>query len=234
MKRPVVLVHGAWHGPWIWAKLVQLLEEVDVHAEAVALPSAGADPSRLGGLQDDAAAVRAVLDTLDCPAVLVGHSYGGTVLTETAASGAKVAHLVFIAALVPDTHESTSSLVAQTPSEPFRRALRARPDGALEFDASHARKVLYHDCTPEEATEAAARLVLQSSASTWASPSGAGWRNVSSTYILCAADRAVHPQLQRRMATRTTTTVRWQCGHTPMLSRAPQLAALLAARAVAH
>ena len=85
----VVLVHGAWHGAWCWAALQAELDRRGVPSLAVDLPGHGASPEPIGGLHDDAAAVTALLDHLASgaagPITLVGHSYGGAVITQAAA-----------------------------------------------------------------------------------------------------------------------------------------------------
>jgi pimeloyl-ACP methyl ester carboxylesterase len=70
----VVLVHGAWSGPWVWDELRRYLDLAQITSATVALSSVGEDTAKLGGLADDVAAVSAVLDQLSGPFVLVGHS----------------------------------------------------------------------------------------------------------------------------------------------------------------
>ena len=84
----VVLVHGAWHGPWCWERVVPLLEHAGLSVKTVDLPSVDADPDPAADLARDAAAVRAVLDETDGSILLVGHSYGGMVITEAATDSA--------------------------------------------------------------------------------------------------------------------------------------------------
>jgi alpha-beta hydrolase superfamily lysophospholipase len=73
----VVLVHGAWHGPWVWDHIVESLASDGIETVTVDLPSSGADPGGLGDLHDDVAAVQGVLDDIDGPVVILAHSYGG-------------------------------------------------------------------------------------------------------------------------------------------------------------
>ena len=90
----VVLVHGAWEGPWVWDEVRRYLDLARIASAAVALPSVGEDTGKLGGLADDVAAVSAVLDELSGPFVLVGHSYSGVPVTEVAAAREDVTHVV--------------------------------------------------------------------------------------------------------------------------------------------
>jgi len=77
-----VLVHGAWHGAWCWEPAVAALAADGISAVAIDLPGHGNDPGPMGDLHGDAAHVAAVLDALSGPVVLVGHAYGGAVITE--------------------------------------------------------------------------------------------------------------------------------------------------------
>ncbi|MEU8006493.1 alpha/beta hydrolase [Catellatospora sp. NPDC049111] len=76
----LLLVHGAWHGPWAWQQLIDQLSDLDVHT--VALPTSGDDPATLGDLYDDAAAVNAAVAAISGPVVVVAHSYGGAPVTQ--------------------------------------------------------------------------------------------------------------------------------------------------------
>src|SRR5207302_1944698 len=102
MARSVVLVHGAWHGSWCWGRVMPLLRDAGVDTTAVDLPSRS-DP--LGDLHGDAAHVRSVLDASAGEVVLVGHSYGGAVITGAGTHDA-VAHLVYLCAFALDKGES--------------------------------------------------------------------------------------------------------------------------------
>src|SRR6266704_3406157 len=95
--RNVVLVHGAWADGSSWAKVIPLLEKAGLHAVAVQNP--------LTSLADDVAATKRAIARLDGPVILVGHSYGGVVITE-AGNDPKVVGLVFVAALAPSEGES--------------------------------------------------------------------------------------------------------------------------------
>ncbi len=110
-----VLVHGAWGGGWVWDDLAGRLEKAGHPVTVVdQLPSAGTDPSVLGDLIADAAYVAEVLDKCDEPVVLVGHSYGGMVITELARHP-KVRHSVYLAAFLPQRGQSLQSMFGEAP-----------------------------------------------------------------------------------------------------------------------
>jgi pimeloyl-ACP methyl ester carboxylesterase len=106
---PLLLVHGAWHGAWAWRPLLDHLDGLDVRT--VDLPSSGADPATLGDLRADAEVVRAALAGTDGPVVVVGHSYGGAVVSEAATADSGAAHLVYLCAFQLDAGESLLAAV---------------------------------------------------------------------------------------------------------------------------
>src|SRR3989442_15104516 len=107
--RNVVLVHGAWADGSSWAKVVPLLEAAGLHVVAVQNP--------LTSLQDDVAAVQRAIALQDGPVLLVGHSYGGAVITE-AGTDPKVAGLVYVAAFAPDAGHGVLDLGKDLPPAP--------------------------------------------------------------------------------------------------------------------
>ena len=112
-----LLVHGSWCGGWVWDDVAQRLQKGGHRVTVVdQLPSTGTDPAALGDLTADAHHVRVVLDTLDEPVVLVGHSYGGMVLTELA-DHPKVRHSVYLAAFWPQRGQSQLDLGQPLPPE---------------------------------------------------------------------------------------------------------------------
>jgi pimeloyl-ACP methyl ester carboxylesterase len=231
-----VLVHGAWHGGWCWDRVVEGLSAAGVRAVAVDLPGHGADAGPLGDLHDDAARVQEVISTLDSKVVLVGHSYGGAVVTEAGAHPA-VSHVVYLAALALDAGETCSSAAA---GEAAAVAIdhRGRPDlggafvaagdGTFMLKPDVAAEALYHDCDPETVAWALARLGPQPLVTLQQDPRAVAWRSRPSTYVVCSRDLAIHPDLQRLLAQRCTTSVEWDTGHSPFLSRPDLVVDLLA------
>jgi pimeloyl-ACP methyl ester carboxylesterase len=219
----VVLVHGAWHGAWCWDKVVPLLTEAGVPALAVDLAGPDGLPGDLGA---DAAAVRRTLDTLEGPALLCGHSYGGMVVTEAGLHPA-VVHLVYVAAFVADVGTSLRELLSPD-SGWLRLKIVVGDDGLTRPDPTAVER-LYHDCHPADAGAARARLRLQHRRGFAQPLSAAAWHSVPSTYAVCAEDRAVDPAAQRSMAVLAgSQTVEWPTGHSPFLSRPDLVAGLIA------
>jgi pimeloyl-ACP methyl ester carboxylesterase len=223
---PAVLVHGAWHGPWCWERVVELLEPRGIEAHLVDLPSMDAGAGRVTTVHDDAAALRQTLDALDRPAVVVGHSYGGMVITEGAAGHANVKHLVYLAAFMPDAGESMIALLMRHPNPELMGAVRAGADGRTTLDPSSIGPGFYNDCDAETVSWAASRM--RSMLSDGNAPvRDAAWRTAPSTYVVCSGDRAILPELQRAMSAHAAHVIEWDASHSPFASQPDRVAALI-------
>ena len=214
----VVLVHGAWHGGWCWDKVVPLLTDAGVGSVAVELP--------FTDLAADVGATTAAIDAVDGPVVLVGHSYGGIVISE-AGNHPSVRHLVYVCAFAADAGRSAASAVDEqtTPTELGKGFVI--DDGLVTLDRAIARACFYGDCDPAEADAALDRLRPIAFACFTDTVTTAAWRTKPSTYALCTEDRAVHPDLQRALAAGCTTVVEWPTSHSPFLSQPALVADLL-------
>ncbi len=213
-----------------------LLTDRHVPATAIDLPGHGEDGGPLGDLHGDAERVRSVLDGFDEDVVLVGHSYGGAVITE-AGVHPRVAHLVYIAAFNLDEGESAMT-AAMAMSEAAAIDHSGRPDAVAAFqvnedgtssiDPDGARVLFYNDCPGDVADGAVARLGLQPLETLSQAPRAVAWRHRPSTYAVCGEDNIVHPALQEILAGRADHVVDWPTGHSPFLSRPDLVADLLA------
>ena len=214
----LVLVHGAWHGSWAWQPLVDAMDDVAV--ATVDLPSVGAGPDGLGGLDDDAAAVRAALAGIDGPVVVVAHSYGGLPVTEAVTADSGVAHLVFLCAFQLDVGDSllgSAGGVAPPWWEVHDTHIAARTP----------EEVFYNGVDAELTARSVARLGVQSRASVEQPLTNAGWKVVPSTYVVCERDQAIPVFAQEAMAQRSGTVLRMDAGHSPFLSHPEELATSL-------
>lgn len=229
MSAPVLLVHGAWGGAWAWGFVQAELEKLGVASTAIDLPSREAAPCALA---DDAAAVRAALDALTEPAVLVGHSYAGAVITEASAGNDRVTELVYVCGILPEEGQSTGSLMAQdpTPSD-IGSAIRATDDGMSTVDPAGAKDILFNDVSDEQAAPIIAALGPHRMSVFGEAPSALGWKEHPSTFLLTTQDRLFSPALQRTMAANATRVVEVDSGHIPLLSRPAELAQAIAAAA---
>ncbi|MBK7949853.1 MAG: alpha/beta hydrolase [Deltaproteobacteria bacterium] len=215
-----VLVHGAFHGPWCFDPLVELLRAEGDRCTAPELP--------LTSLAADAAVVTQTLGRVDGPVVLLGHSYGGAVVT-AAGDHPAVARLVLLAALAPDAGEGVNGGPVDVDSD-FVTALRPSADGRLEVDPARSAALFYPDAEPRAAAAAAAKLRAGATGLPGERLERAAWRSKPTSYVVCAGDPIILPASQRALAARTGASVREIGGdHSPFLARPAELAKLLRA-----
>jgi pimeloyl-ACP methyl ester carboxylesterase len=230
----VVLVHGAFHGAWCWDRVVTRLEDAGVPVLAVDLPGHGADPGLPGDLHAHGDFLRARLESLPGPVVVVGHSYGGAVISDGAAGVPSVAHLVYLAAIVADAGETMTTIDVGGPSlgleadiSEVPAAMTVDDDGFLVILPERAVSAFYADCSDDDVAFALERLGRQNPATFGQEVRDAAWRTVPSTYVICTEDRAVGPAFQRALATRTTDHVELATSHSPFFSAPDELADVL-------
>lgn len=233
MGRTALLVHGAWHGAWAWDRVLARLHSAGVEGTAIDLPGHGDDQAAFGDLHGDAAWVRRELDRLGREVVLVGHSYGGAVITE-AGDHPAVDHLVYVAAFALDAGESCVSAATDSVKQmshegrpDLASGIAVTPDSSLILDPLIAAECLYNDCDEQTVAWALDRLGPQPLVTLQQEPAAVAWQGRPSTYVVCNDDRAVHPDLQRMMARRCGAVVEWATDHSPFLCRPDLVAGLL-------
>jgi pimeloyl-ACP methyl ester carboxylesterase len=213
----VVLVHGAWHGPWAWDGVMTELDRRDIPAEAVELP--------FTGFPDDAAAAREAIERAGPGAVVCGHSYGGFVIS-AAARGLPVGCLVYLCAFMVDEDEEPFPLWFSHPV-PLHDAI-IDLDGRSTVDTSRAQVCFYADAPDDVATTAISRLrSIPGAGGPPIDHADPAWRHARSTYVVCRRDQAIHPDVQRTMARHADQVVEWDADHSPFLSQPALVAALL-------
>jgi pimeloyl-ACP methyl ester carboxylesterase len=207
-KTSIVFAHGIWADGSSFGKLIPALQR---EGHEVIAAQYGLDT-----LAADVGAVKSALGRVTSPAILVGHSYGGTLIT-AAGTDPGVAGLVYISALAPDANETSQSLQAKFPAtdvfsyvEVADGRVWLKPEGIVCFAG---------DLPQEEQ-----RLVWATHAAPAADlfnqkVDGTAWRSKPSWYIVAAKDRTVHPDLERFVAKRMeATVVELSSSHVPMLS----------------
>jgi pimeloyl-ACP methyl ester carboxylesterase len=226
----VVFVHGACvrDGAWWWHLTAQELAQHGIASVTPSLPSCGESDRAAGGdgpgLSEDVAEVRRVLLSSDEPTVLVVHSYGGIVAAEAAAGVAAVRHLLLISSYLPEVGQSLSSFGDGSPA-PFldidldALTFRVRPDALVE--------TFLADCPSEIAAEALDHLAGQSLSVTQQPVQAAAWRQLPTTYLVCADDRGTPVSAQRVFAQRADHVVELESGHHPFLSQPRAVADLI-------
>jgi pimeloyl-ACP methyl ester carboxylesterase len=231
--RRVLLIHGAWHGAWCWERVLAPLRVLGYEPEALDLPGHARSTEPLTDLHGDADAVRARLDAIGEPTLLVGHSYGGMVITDAGTHDA-VAGLAYVAAYMPDTGQTLLDLFTapalpkgERPRE-LVAAVRFSDDRSeMRLQGDGATSALYGDCDPATQQWAVQRLDSQSTVSFTQPPRRVAWTTRPTTYVVCTQDRTIPPWLQRRMAEHADRVIALPASHSPFLSMPKRLAAVL-------
>jgi pimeloyl-ACP methyl ester carboxylesterase len=226
VKPTIVLVHGAFAESSSWNAVIAELNRDGYKAIAAANP--------LRSVAGDAAAVSAIVHSIPGPVVLVGHSYGGPVITEAANSNTNVKALVYVAGFAPDTGESALTLSAKFPGSTLASAIVpvALPNGGqdLFIEQDKFRAQFAADVPEDEARLMAAtqRPVTQAALS---EASGiASWKKLPSYAIYGSEDRNIPPAAMRFMAERAhavKTVVVEGASHAVMVSHPGEVAALI-------
>lgn len=219
MSRPaarpaeLLLVHGAWHGSWAFAPLEAVLAERGWTARAVDLASPG---STEADLHDDAAVVQRSLAAHPVPTVVVGHSYGGYVVSEGAADAGNVIGTIYLCAGMPEPGEA----VWTDYTDPAQVApwITVDPQAGLT-SAGDAEAVFYGDCPPEVAAASVQRLRPQSLGSFMTPAAAAAWQHAPSAYLVCDQDKCLLPAVQETLCTRAGYVAHLAASHSPFLSR---------------
>ncbi|GAA4891198.1 alpha/beta fold hydrolase [Actinomycetospora straminea] len=213
-----VLVHGGFTDGSFWGDTAAGLTAAGHRALVAELPSTGRTPEELGGLRDDVAEVRRLVDAADGadgPVILVGHSYGGAVLTELA-DHPGVARSVYVAAARPPRGASMMDLfggVAPTWTVAHPSGLAA---GTVD-DAETTRRIFCAEMTPEQwAPWHAHQMGILSSAAAITEVATAPDPTHPATYVLCERDAALPPPAQEAMAASADRVVRVPTSHWPM------------------
>ncbi|MFG3026782.1 alpha/beta fold hydrolase [Streptomyces sp. NPDC048254] len=225
-SRNVVLVHGGFVDGSGWQGIYDVLKRDGYNVSIVQNPTLS--------LEGDVAATRMVLDAQDGPAVLVGHSYGGAVISE-AGSHPKVAALVYVAAFAPDKDESVSTLIADPPpGAPVPPILPPR-DGFLFLDREKFADSFAADVPAELAAFMADSQVPWGLDALNGAVSEPAWRVKPSWYLVATDDRMIPPPAQRAMSERAGSTVVEVPGsHSVYVSRPDAVADLIKQAAAGH
>jgi pimeloyl-ACP methyl ester carboxylesterase len=222
----VVIVHGAFADGSGWRRVADILAKDGYAVSVVQEP--------LTSLADDVAATRRMLDLQQGPTLLVGHSYGGVVITE-AGNAPNVVGLVYIAAFIPDNGESAVGLLSSAPAA--NNDMRATKDDFLYLEPAAFAADFAADLPPAEANFMAHSQAMPAKAAAGAPVTTAAWRQKKSWALVAARDRNINPDLERRMAKRAgSETIEVPASHAVYLSKPDEVARLIerAARASAR
>ena len=219
----VVLVHGGFVDGAGWEGVYNILKKDGHNVSIVQNPTTS--------LADDVAATRLVIARAQGPVVLVGHSYGGVVVSE-AGSDQKVAGLVYIAAFVPDKGESVESLIKNPPPGAPVPPILPPENGYLFLDKAKFRASFAADVDEAKAAFLADSQVPWGVGALSGAVSEPAWRSKPSWYLVATEDKMIPPPAQRQMATRAGATVTEAAGSHAIYISKPEAVAALIAKAV--
>lgn len=212
----IVLVHGAFADGSSWSKVIPLLQSQGYNVVAVQNP--------LTSFADDVAATKRAITQADGPVLLVGHSYGGMVISE-AGKDPKVAGLLYVAALVPEEGQNVNDVNAAMPLTAVGPEFKLSPEGFLSLSLKGINEFFAQDVSPEE------RKVIYATQVTWAASAtqekvySPAWKIKPSWYIVATKDGMINPDLERFKAKLIkATTIELTSSHVPMVSQPKKVA----------
>jgi pimeloyl-ACP methyl ester carboxylesterase len=218
-SKNIVLVHGAWADGSCWSEVIPKLAAKGLSVTAVQLP--------LTSLADDAATVKRAIALEDGPVLLVGHSYGGAVITE-AGGDPKVTGLVYVAAFAPDAGESAGALLASVPPTPLASEGRPDADGFVKLTKTGIFDDFAQDLSDVEKAILFAAQAPTSVKSLGGNVSTPAWKSKPCWYIVATNDRAIPPALETTMAKRMgAETISIAASHVVMLSHPDEVTDLI-------
>lgn len=212
----VVLVHGAWADGSSWSKIIPLLEAKGLNVVCTQHP--------LTSIDDDVAATNRMINAQDGPVLLVGHSYGGAIITE-AGVNPKVVGLVYVAAFAPDQGETLTTLAQPFGATPLFSEVRPIEDGFLLLTPKGVAEDFAQDLSPEDK-----RLVLATQGATQGAIlattiKNAAWHTKPSWVVIASNDRAIAPEQQKMTAARMgAKVIALPTSHVAMLAQPQQVA----------
>jgi pimeloyl-ACP methyl ester carboxylesterase len=219
-KVNVVLVHGAWADGSSWGKVIPLLLAKGLKVSAAQIP--------LTSLENDITVVRRLLSLQKGPTVLVGHSYGGAVITGAAVDATEVKALVYIAAFGLDEGESLDGLSKQGPAPSGSAQIQPDVNGFLWITTDGFHKAFVGDATD---AEAAVMAVVQGplSIASFTDKSGPpAWKKIPSWYLVSTNDQMIPPPAQEFMAKRMGATTRSvSASHASMIAHPQEVAEII-------
>src|SRR6267154_1832518 len=187
----IVLVHGAFADGSSWSKVIPLLQSKDFHVTSVGIP--------LSSFADDVAATKRAIVAEDGPVILVGHSYGGLVITE-AGNDPKVIGLVYVAAFAPDANQTITEISKPFPPPLGLSKLTPLTDGFILLTPDGIETAFAQDLTKEEKALLIAVQPQTAGAIFEAKPTAAAWHSKPSWFIVASNDNMIAPEQEKSMA----------------------------------
>jgi pimeloyl-ACP methyl ester carboxylesterase len=214
----IILVHGGWADGSSWGKVITILKNAGHKVIAVNLP--------LHNLADDVATVKRAVELIGKPTILVGHSYGGEVISNAGYNNANVTGLVYIAAFAPDEGQSLSTFVDA----------KSFPEGFLVLDSSglaYINSAMFHDRFAKDVVQPEADIMVVAqkpfNASIFAEKSGPpAWKQLPTWYQISESDLMIPPAAQHNFAKQmNATTISINASHASYVSHPDEIAKLI-------
>ncbi len=205
--KSILLVHGAWHGAWCWDLVSRRLTNHGITVKAVDLP--------FTGLENDSESVVEAIESLDGEIILVGHSYGGMVISKAGEGRAEVSHLVYLCAIL--LNEGESMVGNNENPHPSEIQIEVSDDLMSVVRPESIIPAFYAD-VPLDLAEKSITKLRKFPIDSISLGEGEAWRETQTTYVICNKDKAIHPDRQRQMANLADNVVEWDCAHSPFLS----------------
>jgi len=219
-KPSIVLVHGAFADGSSWAHVIPLLQKEGYNVTAV--------QNAMVTFEDDIATTKRVIAAQNGPVVLVGHSYGGAVITTAAMGSPNVKALVYITAFGPDSGEGLAPMFEKYPAK-ITSSIVPDKAGFLYLDRSKFAETFAADVSePERSVMAAVQRPIAGEIFGNQRFSTPAWKTIPSWYLVSTQDQSINPELQRMYAKRmNATTAEVSASHVPMISRPDDVAKLI-------
>ena len=212
----IVLVHGAWADGSSWSKVLPLLQANGLPAVAVQNP--------LSSIADDVASTNRLINMQDGPVLLVGHSYGGAVITE-AGNNPKVVGMVYVAAFAPEEGETLGGMASKFPTPPAYSEFRQIEDGYLMLTPKGIAEGFAQDLSPGDQSLLLAAQGATQSAILATPIKKAAWHSKPSWFVIASNDRTISPEQEistaKRMGAKTLTVA---TSHVAMLAKPKEVA----------
>jgi len=218
-NKTVVLVHGAFADGSSWNRVINKLQKQHTEVIAVQLP--------LTSLKDDVAATQHAIARAHGDVVLVGHSWGGTVISE-AGNDARVKSLVYVAAFAPDSGQSTADLAGSYPAPPGSAGIAKTADGFLYLPGKSVRQDFAPDIKADEQNTLTATQGPIRADAFAEKVTHAAWHDKPSWYVVSKNDRMINPELERAMAKAIhAKTTEVAASHVSMVSQPEEIAQVI-------
>ena len=231
-KPSIVLVHGAWADASSWNGVIAQLHQAGYTVYA--------PPNPLRGLTSDAAAIATFVKSIPGPVILVGHSYGGAVISVASPGASNVKALVYVDGFAPDAGESCLSLLASGPPPPkdlftpVPFATAAGGDADVYFAPKYYGAVFASDVpAPLSSVMAVTQRPITASALNEKAPAAEGWKTIPSWYVLGDVDMVIPPAVQLSMAQRAKARITHVHGAHPSMIEHPEATVAAIAAAIA-